>query len=130
MGLLQHGTDDQRRRMAGALAKDICFLGSESSGCAVLTAALTYAPDSDQQALAKSLFGEPGLLIFMASTRCGHVTVLRVLELLDGADRKEASRRLLSDAEALCASRYGRIIVERLEAFELELLTLASRSGA
>jgi len=96
----------------------------------VLAAALSYAPDPDRQDLAKSLFGEPGLLIFMACTCHGHIAVLRVLELLDSADRKDASRRLLADSEALRASRYGRIIVERLEAFEVELLTVASHGGA
>jgi len=128
--LFQHGVDDQRRRMAEALAKEIRFLGSETCGCAVVTAALTYAPYADRQALAKSLLREPGLLVFMACTRHGHTAVLQVLKLLDGDECKEANRRLQSEAGALSVSRYGRLIVEHVEAFDEQLLSRASLGGA
>jgi len=128
--LLQHGTDSQRRRMVALLAKEVRFLGSESCGCAVLGAALTYAPEADRQVLAQSLLKEPGLLVFMACTRHGHVAVLRVLQLVGGADREEADRRLQSEAGALRVSKYGRLVVEHLEGVGEQLLGAACRGGA
>jgi len=128
--LLQRATEDQRHRMVGILAKDIRFLGSEACGCAVVSTALSYAPEADRQTLARSLCDEPGLLVFMACTRHGHVAVLRVLELLEGDERHEASRRLQSEAGALRVSRYGCVVVEHVEALEARMLSMACHGGA
>jgi len=130
--ILQHGMEGHRQSILKSVGKDIRFLGSESYGCAVVSAALSYGPDADRAALAQILLKEPGLLVFMASTRHGHVAALRSLELLEGKENEEAQRRLQAEATTLRNSRYGRIVVDYLKSTDVtqQLLSSACRAGA
>jgi len=130
--ILQHGSDEHRGQIVKVVVKDIRVLGSEAHGCAVVSAALSHGPDADRAALAQVLLREPGLLVFLASSRHGHVAALRALELLVGGDLKDARSRLHAEAESLSHSRYGRIVVDFLETSDSnqQLWNAACRAGA
>lgn len=128
--LFGHGSEAQRRRMTEGLMKELRLLGSESCGCAVLGAALRHAGAEDRQQLARQLLEEPGLLAFMACSRYGHAAVLRALDVLEGPELEVACDRLEAEARSLRASRYGRVVVQRLQAREAELLNSAFVGGA
>lgn len=97
-----------------------------------MSAALSYGLDSDRYALAQVLLREHGLLCFLANSRHGHTAAMRALDLLAGSDQELARARLQAQAASLRQSRYGRIVVEYLEADNSDQLFLsaASRAGA
>jgi len=130
--ILQHGTHEHRRRIVAAVIKGIGVLGAESNGCAVVSAALSYGLDRDRYALAQVVLREHGLLCFMANSRHGHTAAMRVLDLLGGDDQVVARARLQAQAASLRLSRYGRIVVEYMEAgnSDQSFLSAASRAGA
>jgi len=130
--ILQHGSDEHRRQIVKVVVKDIRVLGSEAHGCAVVSAALSHGPDADRAALAQILLREAGLLVFLASSRHGHIAALRALDLLEGSDLTDARSRLHAEAESLRNSRYGRIVVDFLETTDLnqKLWSAACRAGA
>jgi len=130
--ILQHGTDDDQRRILKAVMKGIRVLGSEPYGCAVVSAALTHGLDDDRHLLAQLLLREPGLLVFLASSRHGHTAVLRALDLLAGDEQDDARSRLQAEAVSLRHSRYGRLVVDYMETSGPNqlLLSAAIRAGA
>jgi len=107
-------------------------LGAESNGCAVVSAALSYGLDRDRYALAQVVLREHGLLCFLANSRHGHTAAMRALDLLTGDDQEVARARLRAQDALLRHSRYGRIVVEYMEAGNSDQLFLsaASRAGA
>jgi len=130
--ILEHGLDEHRRWIVKVVAKDIRVLGAESHGCAVVSAALSYGTDADRLALAQILLREPGLLVFLASSRHGHIAVLRTLDLLVGKELEDARTRLQAEAESLRLSRYGRLVVDVVEQNDSkhQLWGVACRAGA
>jgi len=130
--VLQHGTDEHRGRIVQAVMKGIRILGSEPCGCAVVSAALSHGLDGDRYSLVQLLLREPGLLAFLASSRHGHIAVLRALDLFTGDEQEDARGQIRQEAVSLRHSRYGRVVVEYLAKSDPNqlLLSAACRAGA
>lgn len=113
--LLEFGTGEQKHRLAQVLEREMRGLGSDTYGCAVVSSALCHSSHGDQLALARTLLKEPGLLVYMACTRHGHLAVTHALQVLEGQERLEARQHLAAESTALCSSRYGRVVVACLD---------------
>lgn len=112
--LAEHGPLEQRGRVMELLKADLKRLAAEPFGSASLGGALTRGPPDGQVALARAMVCEPGIIVFLACTRHGSASILRVLEVLQGDDREKAKNLLEADMDSLMASRFGRIVAQAL----------------
>jgi len=113
--LLQNGTEGQKQRMISMIETDIRGLTSDSFGCTVVNASLSAKGSQEGPVrIARAILKEPGLLLFAACTRHGHVAASRVLKVLQGQELANAKQMLQEEAESLRASRFGRNVVEML----------------
>mmetsp|Transcript_140588 Transcript_140588/g.356945 ORF Transcript_140588/g.356945 Transcript_140588/m.356945 type:complete len:518 (-) Transcript_140588:100-1653(-) len=113
--LLQNGTADQKQRIVKMVETDIRGLTSDSFGCTVVNASLSAkAPKEGQVVIARAMANEPGLLLFAACTRHGHVAASRVLDVLQGQELVNARTMLLDEVQSLRASRFGRNVADKL----------------
>merc|ERR1711972_813011 len=100
---------DQKQRIIKMVETDIRGLTSDSFGCTVVNASLSAkAPQECQEIIARAMVNEPGLLLFAACTRHGHVAASRVLEVLHGEELMNAKAMLQDEVQSLRASRFGR----------------------
>uniref|UniRef100_A0A7S1AGZ2 PUM-HD domain-containing protein n=1 Tax=Noctiluca scintillans TaxID=2966 RepID=A0A7S1AGZ2_NOCSC len=117
---LQHGTCDQRHRLCQSFERDIGIVGVDSHGSAVLEKALHHASEDDQLSLERSILKCPGVLVKLACDRHGTVAVQHMMQTLEGSDLFEAQNQLREHGDKLRASRFGRLVLHRLESLDLD----------
>eukprot|EP00930_Biecheleria_cincta_P017104 TRINITY_DN13690_c0_g1_i2.p3 TRINITY_DN13690_c0_g1~~TRINITY_DN13690_c0_g1_i2.p3 ORF type:complete len:101 (-),score=8.77 TRINITY_DN13690_c0_g1_i2:285-587(-) len=84
-------------------------------GSAVVSTALCRLAREDMLQLARSILHAPVLLVFLAHSRHGHITVRHILCSVEGAELSLAQRLLQAEIASLRASRYGRAVVGWLQ---------------
>jgi len=98
------------------LLKTVALVGSDSNGVAVVLKALTNGSQEERTSLALALHMEPGLILSIARSRYGHAVAQLVVSFLPQQEKQELCREVTAHAEELRASRYGRLVLNNLEA--------------
>jgi hypothetical protein len=113
--LIEYGAPSYQNAIMESLASNVRRLGTSPYAAAVITTALRYfQQEEDQVLLAKAIVAEEGLLAWMAQTRQGSPAVKSVLNVLEGSDR-EAACKQLSKARSARSSRHGRKIAKAID---------------
>jgi len=113
--LLEFGTEEQRHRLAQTITASADEICRSRAGDGVVAAALEHASPEDRRAIAQAMLTEPGLLLEMAQGRHGHLSVVRILNALEGQESIKAHMRLAMNIATLRTSRYGRNVAKYLD---------------
>eukprot|EP00929_Paragymnodinium_shiwhaense_P040748 TRINITY_DN21224_c0_g1_i1.p1 TRINITY_DN21224_c0_g1~~TRINITY_DN21224_c0_g1_i1.p1 ORF type:complete len:373 (-),score=87.92 TRINITY_DN21224_c0_g1_i1:903-1952(-) len=111
---IEHGTAAQLTRLVQAVEPEAPVLGSDPYGSAVLYKAMCNVGVDDQVTLARALLRAPDILVCMACSRHGYLSVVRACQLLDGEEGAEVRSLLAAHANKLCKSKYGQAVYHRL----------------
>jgi len=113
---LEYSPDGTRDHLIELLVKHVNTMAADTCAAAVVSQAMSIG--NKGAPLARALFKERGLLRTMACSRHGHIAVKRALRLLSADEFDKAVEQLTSDAQALRADRYGKIVLASLESNE------------
>lgn len=78
---IEHGSEEQRHRIAMGLQENILRLSTHLAGSAAVRKALLCSPEADQQALANALLSTPSRLATLSENPSGCRVVLTLLRL-------------------------------------------------
>lgn len=115
--LLEHGAPSQATALKSILAENVSTISEHSYGSAVLCAALEQANQDATVALAGTFLQDPALLVRIAHSRHGQLSVKLALQVAEGmlpAQRQMALSALKGARRTLCTSRYGRALNKHL----------------
>jgi hypothetical protein len=108
--ILEHGTQQQRSKVAATLARDALNFGRHRSASYVMEKALTFCAPADQRLIAVKLLAQPESLPSLADQfGC---RVAKALLRLPGDISIQAQTHFLAAAPALQKSKYGRRLLD------------------
>merc|ERR1719321_1661137 len=116
--LCEHGTAEQVSELTELLAQSILtveILGQ--SILSVLNKAFDHACPEARALLANALLARPDQLMTISSSRYGHLTVKKALQMAEQTRKLEALTTLLAQKKVLMSSRYGRVLSKHLDTF-------------
>jgi pumilio RNA-binding family len=112
--VLEHGSEEQRHRVAMAICPNMARCAQDSHGSFIVEAALRYCSSYDQFELARCLVGnDPAWFVSLANTRFGSHVVRAVLQLPGGASQ-QAKVLLQEHAAQLAGTKFGRHVLEAM----------------
>jgi pumilio RNA-binding family len=116
--LLEHGTSEQRHRVADALRDSVVSYARKRSASYTVENALRFCTARDKDALAKELLADPERFVELAAHDAGsHVVqaLLRIDTMGQGNEYVERAKRILQErTDWLKASKYGQRLIAEL----------------
>jgi pumilio RNA-binding family len=109
--LMEYGTYEQQLLVCSALRNDLRNAALHEFAVGVLDKALTYLPQTDQQALAQEILQHEGLLPRMAMCWRGQPATERVLRVVEDAAMADVLKQICSNQQALKRSKGGRTLL-------------------
>mmetsp|Transcript_139212 Transcript_139212/g.352935 ORF Transcript_139212/g.352935 Transcript_139212/m.352935 type:complete len:373 (-) Transcript_139212:118-1236(-) len=113
--LLECGTKDQQYQLVRSIEQNACRIGRSTFGGIVLETMLTHTAVEDKAWVARAFAQDPAVMLCLAKTKRGHASVLLLLDTLQGYGDHRALSNMAQHMDALKASRFGRIVAQRLE---------------
>jgi len=111
--ILEHGTGEQRHKVAMALLRDVVHNSRNRNASYVVERALSYCSLEDRRALGAELLNAGERFIALAMHDCGSHVVKALLR--SQTEHAQAARRILqSEASKLNESKYGKRVLEEI----------------
>jgi pumilio RNA-binding family len=116
--VLQHGDEDERRRILGTLAGQIVLLAQHKFASNVIEKCLTYCGSRERQIMIHEMLGtsdENEPLQAMMKDQYANYVVQKLLEVCDEGQREQLLSRMKVHLPNLKKYTYGKHIVARVE---------------
>jgi hypothetical protein len=108
--VLEHGSDDQKRRIVKVLKDNLQEIATDAHACSVLDKALSYT--TFQQELASAILEKEGLLADMAAQRGGFAATQRLFKVFQGDASAQAKRQLTAHLPELLSTKHGKMLLQ------------------
>jgi len=109
--ILEHGTAEQKHRMADAIRANLFHNAKNRNASYVVERALVFCDDSDRGAVAEELLVDSERFLTLATHECGSHVAKAVLSL--GGEAASRAKELLDNsAGRVRASKYGKRVMD------------------
>merc|ERR1712217_770451 len=114
--LAEYSTEEQQHRLIRTIEQNVGVIGKSSSGCSVINAAFNHGAAEDKVWLARAVMAEAGLMRSLATSRQGSAVAVHVVQTVKDRELEQARSCMDEDMEALKTSRFGRVVMDHLDA--------------